>query len=164
MVLLLAYANFQDRLVSALGCAVEQGGPLAPREIRFTPPRKTGTAAVTPRTRSGKQPFPAADRVADRDWLALNHPALQQALEKQRDRKPRLRVPDWEEVRKHLPSGYPANKPVRIKWSLVCAGYQPELAFGWFACTRAFGEEANQDRVFEESLFWVVTRELRCFY
>ena len=54
--------------------------------------------------------------------------------------------------------------PVRIRWSLVCSGYQPELAAGWSACTRAFGEEAKQDRVFEESLFWVVTRSLQCFY
>ena len=30
--------------------------------------------------------------------------------------------------------------------------------------TRSFGEEAKQDRVFEESLFWVVTRSLACFY
>ena len=28
----------------------------------------------------------------------------------------------------------------------------------------AFGEEAKQDRVFEESLFWVVTRTIHCFY
>jgi hypothetical protein len=45
-----------------------------------------------------------------------------------------------------------------------CIGYQPELAAAWSACTRAFGREANQDRVFEESLFWVVTRTLQCFY
>jgi hypothetical protein len=43
-------------------------------------------------------------------------------------------------------------------------GYQPELATGWSACTRAFGDEAKQDRVFEESLFWVVTRSITCFY
>ena len=43
-------------------------------------------------------------------------------------------------------------------------GYQPELAAAWSACTRAFREEAKQDRVFEESLFWVVTRTIHCFY
>ena len=43
-------------------------------------------------------------------------------------------------------------------------GYQPELAAAWSACTRAFGEEAKQDRVFEESLFWIVTRTIHCFY
>ena len=40
----------------------------------------------------------------------------------------------------------------------------PELARGWGMCTGAFGQEARQDRVFEESLFWVVTRSLQCFY
>ena len=68
-----------------------------------------------------------------------------------------------DEVRKHLPGSDPKN-PLRIKWSLVCLGYQPELARGWGACTRAFAEESKQDRVFEESLFWVVTRTLNCFY
>jgi hypothetical protein len=74
-------------------------------------------------------------------------------------------VPAWDDVKKRLPEGYPAPEhPVRIRWSLVCMGYQPELAAGWSACTRAFAEEAKQDRVFEESLFWVVTRSLQCFY
>jgi hypothetical protein len=43
-------------------------------------------------------------------------------------------------------------------------GYQPELAAGWFACLGAFNRDAKQDRVFEESLFWVITRSLHCFY
>jgi hypothetical protein len=29
---------------------------------------------------------------------------------------------------------------------------------------RTFGEESNQDRVFEEEVFWVITRSLHCFY
>ena len=43
-------------------------------------------------------------------------------------------------------------------------GYQPELALAWGNCLRTFADEAKQDRVFEESLFWVITRELECFY
>ena len=46
----------------------------------------------------------------------------------------------------------------------MCIGYQPELAMAWSACTGAFAQEAKLDRVFEESLFWVVTRSLECFY
>ena len=77
----------------------------------------------------------------------------------------RIRVPSWEEVSRVLPAGAPVPKnPIRIQWSLVCMGYQPELAAAWSACTSAFGEEAKQDRVFEESLFWVVTRTIHCFY
>jgi hypothetical protein len=85
-------------------------------------------------------------------------------MEVQRERKPRVRVPTWEEVKKQLPADLQSARPVRIRWSLVCLGYQPELALAWSACTRAFGQEAKQDRVFEESLFWVVTRTQECFY
>jgi len=35
MVLLLAYANFQDRLLLVLGVEVEEGGPLPPLDVRF---------------------------------------------------------------------------------------------------------------------------------
>jgi alkylhydroperoxidase family enzyme len=164
MVLLLAHANFQDRLIEALGCTVEHGGPLPPGEIRFAKEGKIVAASADTRTPLGKHPGPAVDRVGDKEWLALNHTQLQDAMEKQRTRKPRIRVPSWEEMRKRLPSNYPAKNPVRIKWSRVCTGYQPELALGWFTCLRTFAEEARQDRVFEESLFWVITRELRCFY
>ena len=50
------------------------------------------------------------------------------------------------------------------RWGLVGQTYQPELAAGWTACTQAFGEEADQDPVFEQSVFWVVTRTIHCFY
>ncbi len=167
MVLLLAYANFQDRLILALGLPLEPGGPLPPREIRFAKgaPPVGAQKEAPPRT----LPSPAAVSVpaakaADSEWLSLNFGDLQKEMAGQRAREPRIPVPSWEEVRKHLPAGYPANKPLRIRWSLVCLGYQPELATGWSACTRAFAEEAEQDRVFEESLFWIVTRTLHCFY
>ena len=46
----------------------------------------------------------------------------------------------------------------------ICTNPQQLFAAGWSACTRAFAQESEQDRVFEESLFWVVTRSLKCFY
>jgi hypothetical protein len=67
-------------------------------------------------------------------------------------------------VEKGIPAASRPPRPVRIRWSLVCMGYQPQLAAGWSACTRHFGQESKQDRLFEESLFWVVTRSLQCFY
>ena len=109
-------------------------------------------------------PTPYPQQVTDKEWLAQTHDELQKALQEQRARPPRIRVPRWEEVRKSLPSDTKAKRPLKIKWSLVCLGYQPELAAGWSRCTRAYAQEARQDRVFEESLFWVVTRSLRCFY
>ena len=45
MVLLLAHANFQDRLLLALGSPIESGGPLPPLEIDF---RSQGRSAAGP--------------------------------------------------------------------------------------------------------------------
>jgi alkylhydroperoxidase family enzyme len=164
LVLLLAYSNFQDRLILALGVGLEPGGPMAPVDVRFA--KDAPPPAVPPRTAPEAATRPdAPTAVADADWRSLDFDALQKRLDSQRGREPRIPVPAWEDVKKRLPEGVPAPAhPVRIRWSLVCMGYQPELAAGWSACTRAFAEEARQDRVFEESLFWVVTRSLRCFY
>ena len=41
---------------------------------------------------------------------------------------------------------------------------QPELAAAWSGCMRAFEADAHLDEVFGESLFWVVTRSIHCFY
>jgi hypothetical protein len=51
-----------------------------------------------------------------------------------------------------------------VKWSLVSLGYAPELSANWLIGLRTFGEESKQDRIFEELLFWVITREISCFY
>jgi len=164
MVLLLAYANFQDRLLLALDAAVEPGGPFAPLDVSFD--RGAPAPDVPSRTRPEGRPAPSVpERVDDPEWLALDIHDLQKGLDAQRSNPGRIPVPAWDDVLKVLPPGYPVpKKPVRIRWSLVCLGYQPELAAAWSACTRAFGEEADQDRVFEESLFWVVTRTIHCFY
>jgi alkylhydroperoxidase family enzyme len=164
MVQLLAYANFQDRLLLSLDLPVEPGGPLPPLAVRFAkgspapavPPRARPAAAASENERKGS---------AGPDWTKLDFDYLQKQMEGQRGREPRIPVPAWEEVKKRMPPDAPLPPgPLRIRWSLVCNGYQPELAYGWTKCTRAFGEEAAQDRIFEESLFWVVTRSLECFY
>jgi alkylhydroperoxidase family enzyme len=164
MVLLLAYANFQDRLLLALGVPVEPGGPMPPPEIRFDP--KVASPPVPPRQRSQGRPIPKEpERVNDPFWLSMEFDDLQAQLADQRSRSSRIRVPTWEEVLRVIPSEMPRpEKPIRVRWSLVTLGYQPELAAAWSACTRAFREEAKQDRVFEESLFWIVTRTIHCFY
>jgi alkylhydroperoxidase family enzyme len=165
MVLLLAYANFQDRLVLTLGLDVEPNGPLPPLDIRFA--KKPGVsvpAAERPGPDRSRLAPAVSARVQDADWLALDFKNLQQQLDQQRARPTRIRVPAWEEVKKGLPSWYPVTRPSRIQWSLVCLGYQPELSAAWLHAMRTFGQEAQQDRVFEESLFWIVTRTLQCFY
>lgn len=164
MVLLLAYANFQDRLLLALGVPIEPGGPMPPPEIRFDP--KADPPPVPERRRPEDRPIPKEpERIDDPSWLSMDFGDLKGRLEGQMERPGRIRVPSWEEVLRAMPADYPRPpKPVRIRWSLVTMGYQPELAAAWSACTRAFGQEAKQDRVFEESLFWIVTRTIHCFY
>lgn len=165
MVLLLAYANFQDRLLLALHCPLEAEGPLPPLEIHFSK-KEAENGGPTPMVRKTPQANPAAslEHFTDPEWQELDYNRLQQTMEAQRARSPRIPVPRWEEVRQHVPAGYPIDKPLRIRWSLVCLGYQTELSAAWSACTRSFAQESGQDRVFEESLFWVITRSLRCFY
>ncbi len=164
MVLLLAYANFQDRLVLTLGLSPESEHPLPPLAVHFrTGPDDPPRPAPAARAKPAETPT-GLERIGDAEWRALDFERLQQQMEGQRARAGRIAVPSWDEVRKLLPPGKAPARPLRIKWSLVCLGYQPELARGWSACTSAFGREAKQDRVFEESLFWVVTRSLQCFY
>jgi alkylhydroperoxidase family enzyme len=176
MVLLLAYANFQDRLLLTLGISQEPNGPLPPLDIRFARPKNETSAGQTARQteaaaqgragepKAGDSGKGAVAAIDDPERLGFDFSHLQANLERQRARQPRIRVPSFEEVRPYLPASYPKDRVLRIRWSLVCLGYQPELAGGWSACMRTFAEEAKQDRVFEESLFWVVTRALECFY
>jgi alkylhydroperoxidase family enzyme len=164
MVLLLASANFQDRLILGLGVPLDEGGPLPPLEVKFDP--KAAKPVVPARANPADLHGPVEPvKVDDPEWNEFDFDALQKGLRDQKANAGRIRVPTFEEVLARLPEGStkPRN-PVRIRWTLVCMGYQPELASAWSACTRAFGEEAKQDRVFEESLFWIVTREIHCFY
>jgi hypothetical protein len=145
---------------------MERDGPLPPLDLHFKPADPGTKPAAVARTPPRATPLePTRTAATDSDWLSLNFDELQKEMEAQRTRAPRILVPSWEEVRKALPAKLTANRPpLRIRWSLVCMGYQPELSLGWFACTSAFAQEAKQDRVFEESLFWVITRALHCFY
>ena len=164
MVLLGAYGNFQDRVALGLNLPVETGGPLPPLEVKFAPGAFQAAPILPPQPeRPGL--LTSGKTVVDRDpeWGELSYEQLQARLEQQRDRAPRLPIPTWEDVKKGLPPGF-AGRPTRIVWNLVCAGYVPELAIPWSVSTRTMWAEAQPDRVFEESLFWVQTRAIQCNY
>ena len=74
-----------------------------------------------------------------------------------------VRVPRVQQARRARITMPPAG-PGDNRWGLVCQGYQPELSGAWSACATAFGYEAEPDPLLEESVFWVITRTLRCFY
>ncbi len=164
MVLLAAYGNFQDRIVLGLNLPIEDNGPLPPLDITFAddafqiaPLIPAHTALVTS-IESGKNVV-----AEDREWSRLSYDDLQSRMELQRDRKPRLPIPDWDNVRKNIPPAM-VSRPTRIVWSLVCLGYVPELAVPWSITTRTMWAESKPDRVFEESLFWIQTRSIECNY
>ena len=164
MVLLLAHANFQDRLLLALGSPSSRAARCLRWRSASIP--KADPPPVPARKRTEGRPVPEEPaRIDDPFWLSMEFDDLQGRLTEQRARPSRIRVPSWEEVLRAMPPEIPRpERPIRIRWSLVTMGYQPELATAWSACTRAFREESKQDRVFEESLFWIVTRTIHCFY
>ena len=164
MVLLAAYGNFQDRIVLGLNLPIEEHGPLAPLPVTFVDsafqiasimPAQTNTTTLV---ESGKK---VVDD--DQEWSRLTYDELQRRLEKQRERKPRLPIPAWDDVKKNLPPAM-ADRPTRIVWNLVCSGYVPELAVPWGISTRTMWAETKPDRIFEESLFWIQTRSIECNY
>jgi alkylhydroperoxidase family enzyme len=179
IVLVAAYANFQDRLLLALGVGVEPDGPLPPVKVRFpkpSPPKKTSKEkdsqdqepkkivkqkSSTP----AKNPPPIPTKVDDPEWTAISFEKLQERLAGQKKQpQARIAIPDWQKVKETLPAGIPRDKPMRIKWSLLNYGYQPRLAAAWIAGLRAFRQESDLDMLQQESMFWVVTRSLQCFY
>jgi alkylhydroperoxidase family enzyme len=166
MVLLMAYANFQDRLLLCLGSRLEPDGPRPPLKVVFAP----GAFRSQPAGSLAGPVFlfdPATDRPqheADPGWASLTYEQLQARLDSQRRRQTRLPVPSWEEVQHGLPQGF--MPPNRVVWNLVHLGYAPELAVTWETLMRANAPETNAhlDRVFGVELFWVATRASNCPY
>jgi alkylhydroperoxidase family enzyme len=173
IVLVAAYANFQDRLLLTLGAAVEADGPLPPIKVRFHKPptadKSTEAKKEKPKrivSPPAKNPPTLPEKLDDPEWTALSFGTLRERLDKQiARRQARVRIPDWATVRDNLPDSVPKpDKPIRIKWSLLTYGYQPRMTAAWLGGLRAFQQESDLDAVFHESMFWVVTRSLQCFY
>ncbi|MFO0818361.1 MAG: hypothetical protein U1A77_10495 [Pirellulales bacterium] len=164
MVLLGAYGNFQDRLLLGLGIQQEQNKPLPPLDIEFAPDAFQTAPILPPNQPTSELPAPG-DRAAsdDDEWSTISYDELQARMQRQRQRRQRLPTPTWEEIVNRLPPGF-NSRPTRIVWNLVCLGYVPELAVPWSRTTRTMWAEAQQDRVLEESLFWVQTRAVQCNY
>ena len=166
MVLLLAYANFQDRLLLCLDSPVEAGGPRPPVEVVFAPeavdtkmPKPAPSAASSLPRPTGK------DAVEDDlDWASRTYADLQTRMANQKDKPTRLPIPRWEQVERSLPPGF--MRPSRIVWNQVCLGYVPELAIAWETLMRTNAGEMkkNMDRIFGISVFWVITRTIECPY
>jgi hypothetical protein len=163
MVHTLAYANFQNRIFLALGVQLEPGGPLPPLEPRLdavkraevpTPPRPPWEELqkATSLARSAFRP----------DWRQRDVADLETALGRQKDRRSRIPLPDPSRLASLPPDA--KESASKIIWTKVGMGYQPLLTKAWFDCLRTFQQESKLDKVFHNSLFWVVTRSNECFY
>ncbi len=87
MVQLLAYSNFQDRLILSLGLASQ--APLPALEVQF-PKRVAGGRSSAP-ARIPVKPPPGPEppaKITDPEWLALDYDGLQKNLVGQRARAP----------------------------------------------------------------------------
>jgi alkylhydroperoxidase family enzyme len=181
MVLLSAYANFQDRLLLALGVSVEKDGPMPPVKVRFRKPpapvakdepkkdasaKKDQEVPKRKLTPPAKDPPPIPEKVDDPEWTSISMDTLRGLMEQQKARRQiRIRIPDAKVVQASLPPEMPQpEKQVQIIWYLVTFGYQPQLTEAWGRTGRAFREDADLDRVHTGSLFWIVTRANMCFY
>lgn len=162
MVLMLAHASFQDRIILALGLGDDRDSPLAPVAVKFLRTEEARSHIKVPPRKPPESP-PAVEKwQADRDWLALDRADLQKCMINQKERKSRIRIPSADELSK-LPGADPTRFG-KVIWNSVTSGYQPVLASGWSQITSSFRTEAKQDGVFSNSVFWVVTRSLQCFY
>lgn len=167
MVLLLAYSNFQDRLLLCLDAPLEEGGARVPVEVVFSP--ASFVAQTTPPPALKKTPLakPTGKDLVEDDpqWSATSYDELQVRLETQRRKPTRLRVPEWNEVAGNLPEGF-MKRPSDIVWYRIVFGYAPELAVPFEFFMRTAGAEASPkwDRIFGQGLFWVATRAVKCPY
>jgi alkylhydroperoxidase family enzyme len=155
-----AYANFLNRVMLGLGAA---GGPLPPVAARFSPERlaKMPTPARPPwdDLKSVKAGGGLSVRA---DWGTAGAEDLALALERQKERRLRMPLPDPSRIR-DLPAKE-RGEAERIVWTNVSSGFQPEMTRAWFAALYTFYDEAKVDRAFTNSVFWVVTRTNDCFY
>ena len=93
MVHTLAYANFQDRVLLALGAEVEPGGPLPPLEVEFDSKQLAKIKAPTrPPWKDIKGAKDAAIQSRP-EWQRRSFAELQKSLAGQKIRKPRIPLP-----------------------------------------------------------------------
>jgi hypothetical protein len=155
-----AYANFQNRIL--LGLGVKGESPVAPpvavqfdlNDAKLKAPERPPWDDL--KTAKGKG---LSLRV---EWGDKDADALKATLDKQKGRKLRIPLPDKSAYEKLSPREKESS--AKIRWNTVSMGYQPELTRAWFAPLYAFYDEAKVDRVFTNSMFWVVTRTNDCFY
>ncbi len=155
-----ACANFQNRIALALG--VKGEAPIAlPVATQFDLDAAKVKAPERPSWDDLKS-VKAGGISVRVEWGKDGFEEVNAAMDRQKERTLRVPLPSDAAIDKLPPRERDSAK--RILWNTVSAGYQPELTRAWFACLSAYYEESKVDRVFTNSMFWVVTRTNDCFY
>ncbi len=156
-----AYANFQCRLFLGLGQVEATGSMEVPASPDGAVPR-SGEAPERPPWESVLSPANGTRPGFRPGWDPEQLAGIESRLELQKVRRGRIPDPPAEAIER-LPE--PAREQARrIEWCAISMGYQPELSAAWFETLRAFQQESKLDRVFSNSLFWVITRTNGCLY
>jgi len=159
----LAYANFQNRVFLGLGIDEEDSDPLPPIDVPLDKQARAKVPTPERKLPGGiGQKDPSQPTIGLPDWAKREPVDLAEALRGQKERKARIPMPDAERVAKIPPEA--KEQASKVVWTRVSMGYQPLLTKAWFDCMRTFQQEAKFDRVFSNSVFWVVTRSNECFY
>jgi alkylhydroperoxidase family enzyme len=160
----LAFANFQNRISLALGVEIEKGGPLPPLDLRID---RAERAKINAPERQPWEDVLKAEVPSDKldlsDWRKKGFGELEKCLAQQKGRKARIQPPDETQLAL-LPAEVRKRVETKILWSKVSLGYQSALTGAWFDCMDCFHDESQQNRVFSNLVFWVVTRSNECFY
>jgi alkylhydroperoxidase family enzyme len=158
-----AFANFENRVTMALGVKVEAGGPVPPLSVKLdrerravvkAPPRPAWDAVTSAR--------PKKEYDAPPDWKEVPYEQLEERLATQKERTPRVPIPDRSKFEKFPPAA--RRQAETILWNTISDGYQPEMTDAWFGMLAEYRADSRTDRVFGSTLFWVVTRANDCFY
>lgn len=158
-----AFANFHDRILLALGVTVEKDGPYAPIDFKYDLAQSALVEAPTrPAWETVKNLVPKSTYGAPADWREVGFEALEQSLQSQQARKSRIAIPGKSRF-ENLPPDV-KQQTDKIVWMQVSAGYQPDMTMAWFAAFRAYQQEAKPDPLFGSTVFWIVTRSNDCFY
>ena len=168
MVLLMAYSNFQDRLLLCLGSHPSS------REARDRPSmlslRRTLSESKMPKplpSQVSALPKPTGKDLVedDPDWTSLSYRPASRAVGATAGKaNPVETFRSGTTLNEDCHTGF--MRPSSIVWNQICLGYVPELATAWETVMRTNMPEmrAKMDRVFRISMFWVITRSIDCPY
>ena len=101
MVHTLAWANFRNRILLALGTQLEADGPLAPFDPHLDPDQRNKLA--TPKRPEWKDAIAPESILTKPDWRRQTADDLAKSLELQKARKPRIALPDESKLDKLPP-------------------------------------------------------------